>query len=945
MSSSGSSSTTTTTTDTARAARSPAWATATPTATATTADSPAATSAMWRVGPSTKPSTTNYTTTPSHSTSTSPLPARSPPPAQQPPYPTPPLTSATQSNGDSERGDEKPATTSAAPSAPSAPSAAASSHHDEEHDEVLDDNAAPASNSAGSPSRPGTTATSPTTTSPPALSTTTTTPTAAVPIVKPKLRASRACSSCNRQKLRCDGQNPCGRCIGLGQAKVCEYLPSLRGKTRKKKGAVSAVGGVPVPAPGAVGTTAATSANGSSGVTSPSEPHLAGSKRRRSLEGFAREYEYEYARWHALARNGVGAWGSNGASGSNSERERAERDHRDRDREQREREQAYYVAERERDARDRAAEHDREHERRQRSRANSAHSVHSAHSAHSPRSRQPPTLTPVQRLTPLPPTSGGDALSILAEASAISPVERVRDVRSGDLRERERGERRREWSPRPEVAPVSDACEAKHLLGFVNAHEAENLFNLYVRYLNPHLPVLDTSTPQGGVAIHVARRSIALFNAVCCVSARAFNVVLWDRLKAFAAGEASRLVLDRSFEAVQAQMVYATWNLPTEDGADAAYVRFGLAKRLAEDIDLPAAIASPLPSWAKRSIARTSLLLYAADATLALELGKPVLVRDVSSWAAQLDGGGVDDLLVSIFSEWAHALTRAVDSLRAQAATWSTNTSPAAGVYAAAMPDIVATHRVRFVAWRERAERRVEALHEQYPDSAEHAGLVIALARLYEGYASLVLDAYVLERALFLRRRGEGLAEFQASAIRLIELFDIDLSSSHLRGAPDTVFTVLTYAAVSLVHSVALGGRDSENKAAVLALARRASDVLARAAMTPDHLPAAQSVFLSRLIAKVGADAVSAEEASDIATLAGGQPDEAAHARALFEPTTSIWPPRPAADPKRARATLAGAEYPAPPPALPRAALGLGVGSFRRTGLAARSGLSGLGGW
>lgn len=330
---------------------------------------------------------------------------------------------------------------------------------------MLDDATAPASNSAGSPSRPGTTATSPTITSPPALSTTAS---PAVPIVKPKLRASRACSSCNRQKLRCDGQNPCGRCIGLGQAKVCEYLPSLRGKTRKKKGAVSAVaGGVPVPAAGAVGT-ATTSANGSR-VTSPSEPHLAGSKRRRSLEGFAREYEYEYARWHALARNGVGAWGGGG-----SERERAE--HRDRDREQREREQAYYVAERERDARDRE-EHHREHERQQqhqqRSRANSAHSVHSAHSAHSPRSRQPPTLTPVQRLTPLPPAAGGDALSILAEASAISPVERVRDVRSGDLRERERerGERRREWSPRAEVAPVSDACEAKHLLGFVNAHE------------------------------------------------------------------------------------------------------------------------------------------------------------------------------------------------------------------------------------------------------------------------------------------------------------------------------------------------------------------------------------------------------------------------------------------------------------------------------------------
>lgn len=52
---------------------------------------------------------------------------------------------------------------------------------------------------------------------------------------KPKSRASRACSSCNRQKLRCDGAQPCTRCINLRIPDSCEYLPSLRGKTRKRK--------------------------------------------------------------------------------------------------------------------------------------------------------------------------------------------------------------------------------------------------------------------------------------------------------------------------------------------------------------------------------------------------------------------------------------------------------------------------------------------------------------------------------------------------------------------------------------------------------------------------------------------------------------------------------------------------------------------------------------
>lgn len=60
------------------------------------------------------------------------------------------------------------------------------------------------------------------------------TPTTNVPPSKAP-RASRACASCNRQKLRCDGGRPCTRCTTSGLEESCEYLPSLRGKTRRKK--------------------------------------------------------------------------------------------------------------------------------------------------------------------------------------------------------------------------------------------------------------------------------------------------------------------------------------------------------------------------------------------------------------------------------------------------------------------------------------------------------------------------------------------------------------------------------------------------------------------------------------------------------------------------------------------------------------------------------------
>lgn len=71
------------------------------------------------------------------------------------------------------------------------------------------------------------------------------------------------------------------------------------------------------------------------------------------------------------------------------------------------------------------------------------------------------------------------------------------------------------------------------------------------------------------------------------------------------------------------------------------------------------------------------------------------------------------------------------------------------------------------------------------------------------------------------------------------------------RGCPDFVFTVVTYGAVSLLKSLEprLAQLDpSPDREALLALAQSAADMLACAAVTSDHLPASQSVFLSRLI-------------------------------------------------------------------------------------------------
>lgn len=46
---------------------------------------------------------------------------------------------------------------------------------------------------------------------------------------------AKACSACSRQKVRCDGAQPCARCSSVGLTDQCIYLPSMRGRTKRRK--------------------------------------------------------------------------------------------------------------------------------------------------------------------------------------------------------------------------------------------------------------------------------------------------------------------------------------------------------------------------------------------------------------------------------------------------------------------------------------------------------------------------------------------------------------------------------------------------------------------------------------------------------------------------------------------------------------------------------------
>jgi len=125
----------------------------------------------------------------------------------------------------------------------------------------------------------------------------------------------------------------------------------------------------------------------------------------------------------------------------------------------------------------------------------------------------------------------------------------------------------------------------------------------------------------------------------------------------------------------------------------------------------------------------------------------------------------------------------------------------------------------------------------------------------------------------------------------LINCFEVDFELPGLtRGCPDFVFTVLTYAAVSLLKATqSQFSHLKPNRSIIFNLARKAADMLARAAMVPDHLPASQSVFLSRLI-----EAKAHEPTYDPTAFIPEPIDFEAFGNSITEDQTkTLWPPMP----------------------------------------------------
>lgn len=116
-----------------------------------------------------------------------------------------------------------------------------------------------------------------------------------------------------------------------------------------------------------------------------------------------------------------------------------------------------------------------------------------------------------------------------------------------------------------------------------------------------------------------------------------------------------------------------------------------------------------------------------------------------------------------------------------------------------------------------------------------------------------------------------------------------------VRGCPDFVFTVLTYAAVSLLKALEPQfGHLDPDRDAITKLARKAAEILQRSAMSPDQLPASQGVFVNRLI-HVKSTATLATAFDPAAAAMALKPiDFEAFAQSLDQDQSkTLWPPMP----------------------------------------------------
>ncbi|WRT67273.1 uncharacterized protein IL334_004240 [Kwoniella shivajii] len=716
----------------------------------------------------------------------------------------------------------------------------------------------------------------------------------------PTIRTARACSSCSQQKLKCNGAKPCLRCINNGFPDSCMYLPSLRGRMRGKR-----------KAPGTTDEHLDRPIDGNKG-----EPNITGNDEYTNIkidDSFGmlppEKPTLDYVRWKRnslmpqIGPKNSSIWVRDGAVRKSFEETSSDVNHpssRSKSMDSGYSPSSFVPPHINRNDSPVARKNFASRDTGDVSSTNPHPST--IIRAHSARQNSPVA----DRLTSLPLPGDRNPLAMLAEASYTVSITQADDhVSINPSSKRRHDERSKTQAEDGYYAPISRTLkdEAPHIMTLINVSEAEKLFESYFEYLHPHLPLLDPSHSSPSA---VARRNNFLFNAICCVSARATNPILWSRLAEFARFEMERLPKEKNIDVVQGHLIYATWNLhrPKHFEMDMTWLRAGLAVRTAIDINLHRIVLLPqaregLPQWVTRAIARTWLGAYITDRTMSAQLGKPSAIRGERSFRlyiallrqpcqdkmASSSIAGVeprhvlDDLWIAALAEWTQLLAQSIEAFRAEAEADKlehTGDPNLEGLgYGTGHVDLGRASIRQLRSWRQHTEESIRSTYdvEDWDNTNVTLRNIRARIKLYQQYAELVVHSFVLESSAETSPYDLPVVviELQKAATRVIQSYhtSFDTTSETRLGCPDMMHTFVTYAIVSLLRILQPQFAHLDpNAKEVLDIASSAADMLSRAVAANDNVPDGHSIFLTKLI-----DAKSAQLANSLSSGSRSQAD------------------------------------------------------------------------
>lgn len=381
------------------------------------------------------------------------------------------------------------------------------------------------------------------------------------------------------------------------------------------------------------------------------------------------------------------------------------------------------------------------------------------------------------------------------------------------------------------------------ILRFLTEEDVNGLFTVFWSHLHRHCAAIDREHSSPSLLL---QRSPALFNAICCVSGSYYEArpELLPLLREFAKNELGSFPMEKSLEFVQAQLLYLTFK-PIPAGSynmDTNWIRIGLAVRMAQDLNLPHAHlikTDTVPAWRIKSMSRTWLLCTNLEKTIAVTLGKPMPASTTSVNTELLASDNLQDTRLLNVCKYHMLLERSLEATRALAIGEVGHEESVYGALQRQLDD-----------WKDDAEEseRSNGFSEHRDESERQIGEY----RIDYYFAQLIIASITPEHSLQADSPHQpyALAKYQTSALSLLHSFRDDSAAlGHSKYCSDSLFSYVTFAAISLLRSVQPQFRFLIiDKIAAGKLISKTATLLENAARSWDHLPYLQAEFLRHVL-------------------------------------------------------------------------------------------------